>query len=74
MDKLFVFLQEFIIIYHIIHVIEALTTGAVNHTSSVNRVIKIDIIITFMLIGKNFIKYHMNIIIIVILNHDTAIK
>jgi hypothetical protein len=49
------FLQEIKTKYHIIHIIEALTTGALNHTKMVNNIIIIEIKINLIYGGKNLI-------------------
>ncbi|MDR2411117.1 MAG: hypothetical protein LBD88_00455 [Candidatus Peribacteria bacterium] len=47
------FLQETNTKYHTIHIIEALTTGALNHTKIVKKIITIEIKINLTYGGKN---------------------
>jgi hypothetical protein len=47
------FLQETRTKYHIIHIIDALITGALNHTKMAKSIITIEIKINLMYGGKN---------------------
>lgn len=68
------FLQEILIMYHNIHIIQALTTDASKPTNK-QKTIKNQIInILLITIGKNLNKNHKKIMRIVILNQLTAIK
>jgi hypothetical protein len=49
------FLQDINTKYHIIHIIEALMTGALNHTKIVKSIIIIEIKINLIYGGKNLI-------------------
>ncbi|MDR1988493.1 MAG: hypothetical protein LBQ24_07415 [Candidatus Peribacteria bacterium] len=67
-------LQETTAKYHIIHIIAALTTGAPNQTKIVNNKIMVDIKINLIKGGKYFAINPKNIIKIVMLKPETAIK
>ena len=67
-------LPEIITKYHITHIIAALITGGVSHTSRVKSTIAAVIIIALKYKGKNLSIYAKNITKIVILNPLTAIK
>ena len=67
-------LQDISIKYHITPIIQALTTGILSQTKNTKKTTKDIIKVVLKITGKNLSKNHKNIIIIVILNPETATK
>jgi hypothetical protein len=73
MANWFHFLQDIIMLYQIIHIIDALITDAQSQTIIANNIINKQIKIFFIIFGNIFNIKLKKIINIVILNHETAI-
>ena len=68
------FLHEIRTKYQMIHIIAALITGALYQTKIVNKIIIVEISTNLIGAGNIFTKYPKNIIKMVILNQETAMK